>query len=91
MLGGLYNPFYFNGGIVVHGYVSVPIGPASHGCVRIPMHISEYFPSIVSYGDPVYVFGGQPSQVVSREALIPPLPPLPPLPPPTDTAPPATA
>ena len=32
-LGQLYNPFYFNGGIAVHGYQSVPASPASHGCV----------------------------------------------------------
>jgi peptidoglycan hydrolase-like protein with peptidoglycan-binding domain len=42
-LGQLYNPYYFNGGIAVHGYDSVPTHPASHGCVRIPMYISEYF------------------------------------------------
>jgi lipoprotein-anchoring transpeptidase ErfK/SrfK len=26
---------YFNGGIAVHGYTSVPTYPASHGCVRV--------------------------------------------------------
>ena len=45
-LGRLYNPWYFNGGIAVHGYSSVPTQPASHGCARIPMHVAEYF------GDP---------------------------------------
>jgi peptidoglycan hydrolase-like protein with peptidoglycan-binding domain len=56
-LGRLYNPVYFNGGIAVHGYSSVPTEPASHGCARIPMHIAEYFPSLVARGDPVYVVG----------------------------------
>ena len=56
-LGQLYNPVYFNGGIAVHGARSVPAYPASHGCVRIPMHIAEYFPSLVRRGDPVYVLG----------------------------------
>ena len=39
-LGKLYSPSYFNGGIAVHGYPSVPTYNASHGCVRIPMHIA---------------------------------------------------
>ena len=58
-LGKLYNPVYFTGsGIAVHGAQSVPTYPASHGCVRIPMHIAEYFPSLVAKGDPVYVLEG---------------------------------
>ncbi len=61
-LGQLYNPFYFNGGIAVHGYQSVPTSPASHGCTRIPMHIAEYFHTLVHVGDPVYVFGGTPAK-----------------------------
>ena len=58
-LGKLYNPVYFNGGIAVHGALSVPTYPASHGCVRIPMHIAEYFPSLVKTGYPVYVLDGR--------------------------------
>lgn len=54
-LGRLYNPVYFVGGIAVHGYYSVPTSPASHGCVRIPMYIAEYFPSLVAKGEAVYV------------------------------------
>jgi hypothetical protein len=57
-LGRLYNPVYFNGGIAVHGAASVPDHPASHGCVRIPMHIAEYFPTLVANGDPISVFHG---------------------------------
>ena len=55
-LGKLYNPVYFVGGIAVHGAPSVPNRPASHGCVRIPMHIAEYFPTLVAKGDPVETF-----------------------------------
>lgn len=59
-LGKLYNPVYFTGsGIAVHGSNSVPTYPASHGCVRIPMHIAEYFPSLVARGDAVYVLDGE--------------------------------
>ncbi len=56
-LGMLWNPYYFNGGIAVHGYSSVPVYPASHGCSRIPMHIATYFASLVQKGEPVYVVG----------------------------------
>jgi hypothetical protein len=57
-LGRLYNPVYFNYGIAIHGASDVPKQPASRGCVRIPMHIAEYFPSLVANGDLVYVFDG---------------------------------
>ncbi len=54
-LGRLYNPIYFNGGIAFHGALSVPKHPASHGCVRMPMHIAEYFPDLLGTGVPVHV------------------------------------
>ena len=61
-LGSLYNPIYFNGGIAVHGSRSVPAQPASHGCIRIPMGVAEWFPGAVHIGMPVHVVGvdGQP-------------------------------
>lgn len=57
-LGSMWNPVYFNYGIAVHGAMQVPEYPASHGCIRIPIFISEYFPAMVNYGDRVYVFDG---------------------------------
>lgn len=57
-LGTMWNPVYFNEGVAVHGAAQVPIRPASHGCIRIPMFISEYFPSLVAYGDRIYIFDG---------------------------------
>jgi len=36
-LGSLYRPAFFNDGIAVHGYTSVPSTPASHGCVRVSL------------------------------------------------------
>lgn len=54
-LGMLWNPVYFNGGIAVHGAPSVPLYPASHGCVRIPMHTANLFPDIVDENERVYV------------------------------------
>ena len=56
--GDLWNPTFFNGGIAVHGFDSVPYYPASHGCVRIPNHIADYFQSLVRIGDQVFVFDG---------------------------------
>jgi cell wall hydrolase len=41
-LGKLYRPRYFNGGIAVHGYPTVPNQPASHGCVRVTIHAMDY-------------------------------------------------
>lgn len=57
-LGSLYNPLYFNGGIAIHGSLSVPATPASHGCIRIPMNAAEWFPTRVGLGTAVYVLGG---------------------------------
>ncbi|WP_231331299.1 L,D-transpeptidase family protein [Actinomadura graeca] len=54
-LGRLYNPVYFNGGIAFHGALDVPRLPASHGCVRMPMHVAGYFPRLVGTGVPVHV------------------------------------
>ena len=57
-LGDLYNAVYFTStGVAIHGSPSVPLYPASHGCVRIPMHTAEWFPNVVSLGEPVYVVG----------------------------------
>ena len=56
-LGRMWNPYYFNGGIAVHGLASVPSYPASHGCARIPMDIANYFPTLVEKGESVYVVG----------------------------------
>ena len=68
-LGQLYQPYYFNGGIAVHGYPTVPTSAASHGCARIPMHIAAYYPLLVHVGDPVYVFGGQSAHILSSNAI----------------------
>ncbi len=70
-LGGMWNPVYFNYGIAVHGALNVPLEPASHGCVRIPMHISDYFQSTMEIGDRIYVWNGvdEPENVSEQESL----------------------
>ncbi|MDQ3468911.1 MAG: L,D-transpeptidase family protein, partial [Actinomycetota bacterium] len=57
-LGGLWNPVYFNYGIAIHGALQVPLEPASHGCIRIPLPLSEYYQQLTANGDQVYVFDG---------------------------------
>jgi len=58
-LGVLYNPLYFKGGYAIHGAPSVPAHPASHGCVRVPMHSSRWLLDNVRPGTPVYLVGGK--------------------------------
>lgn len=41
-LGGLYKPFYFDGGIAVHGAPSIPPYPDSHGCCRVSTSAQNY-------------------------------------------------
>lgn len=67
-LGILYDPVYFKGGIAVHGAPSVPVRPASHGCVRIPLHISDDFQGLVADGEAIAVFRGG----VGPSAVVPP-------------------
>ncbi|SEL87757.1 L,D-transpeptidase family protein [Nonomuraea pusilla] len=54
-LGSMYNSLYFVGGIAMHGSTKVPLHPASHGCVRLPLSTSERLFQLVQVGEPVYV------------------------------------
>ena len=56
-LGDMYNPVYFIGTIyAIHGDTQVPLKPASHGCVRIPLDIAAFFHTLVpTPGTPVYI------------------------------------
>jgi hypothetical protein len=56
-LGQMYDPVFFIGtSYAIHGSTSVPLQPVSHGCVRIPMAIGEFFHKLVPVpGTPVYV------------------------------------
>ena len=94
-LGKMWNPYYFNGGIAVHGLQSVPTYPASHGCARIPMHIADYFYTLVYRGMSVYVVGTpmKPGSLYVGPTLAPRPPPTaapPTPPPPPPPAPPTT-
>ncbi|MEO6726067.1 MAG: L,D-transpeptidase family protein [Blastocatellia bacterium] len=55
-LGRLYYPVYFMYGTAIHGYPSVPVKPASHGCVRIPMFAAIDIFKTIPVGMPVIVY-----------------------------------
>jgi len=58
-LGTLYNPYYFRGGIAVHGSPSVPNYPASHGCIRTTLWDMELLLDHLEIGQTIYVYGEQ--------------------------------
>ena len=47
---------YFIGGYAIHGYVSVPTFPASHGCVRVPIPNARSIYDWLRIGDRVDVY-----------------------------------
>ena len=54
-LGVLYNPVYFHKGFAIHGSPSIPPSPASHGCVRVPIHSSRWIYDHVADGTPIHL------------------------------------
>jgi hypothetical protein len=56
-LGEMYNPVFFIGtAFAIHGDTYVPLQPASHGCIRIPMDIAAFFHTLVKVpGTAVYI------------------------------------
>ena len=55
-LGDLYYPNYFTDGVAIHGSNSIPVYPASHGCVRIPRFADRAFFAMTKIGMEVYVY-----------------------------------
>jgi lipoprotein-anchoring transpeptidase ErfK/SrfK len=63
-LGYMYNPVYFNySGYAIHGEYNaeVPVNPVSHGCVRIPFDIAQWFYRDLHItesgsGTPIYIY-----------------------------------
>jgi hypothetical protein len=48
-LGSMYNPVFFIGtAYAIHGDSSVPVYPASHGCIRIPDHLADIFHTLIT-------------------------------------------
>jgi L,D-transpeptidase catalytic domain/Putative peptidoglycan binding domain len=52
----MYYPNYISGGVAIHGHPSVPIQPASHGCIRIPMIAARELSKLMQLGTIVLVY-----------------------------------
>jgi peptidoglycan hydrolase-like protein with peptidoglycan-binding domain len=60
-LGEMYNPvFFIRTAYAIHGDTSVPVYPASHGCIRIPDNLANTFHTLVtvsySHGTQVEIY-----------------------------------
>jgi peptidoglycan hydrolase-like protein with peptidoglycan-binding domain len=54
--GSMYYSNYISGGVAIHGYLSVPTRPASHGCIRIPMFAAREISKLLPLGTIVLVY-----------------------------------
>jgi hypothetical protein len=55
-LGSVYYANYISGGVAIHGYLTVPTTPASHGCIRIPMFAAREMSRLLPVGTIVLVY-----------------------------------
>ncbi len=53
---GVYYANYISGGVAIHGYLSVPTRPASHGCIRVPMFAAREVSKLLPIGTIVLVY-----------------------------------
>lgn len=56
VLGSVYYANYITGGVAIHGYLTVPTTPASHGCIRIPMFAAREVSKQLRLGTIVLVY-----------------------------------
>ena len=52
----MYYSNYISGGVAIHGYPTVPIQPASHGCIRIPIFAAREMSRLLPIGTIVLVY-----------------------------------
>jgi hypothetical protein len=52
----LYRTMTFHGNFAIHGYPSVPVYPASHGCVRVPMWLADWLYRQSPVGERIYIY-----------------------------------
>jgi L,D-transpeptidase catalytic domain/Putative peptidoglycan binding domain len=57
-LGTVFDPVFFNKGIAIHGFADVPRDPASHGCVRVPLHVGARLSKLLQKDDAIFVYDG---------------------------------
>lgn len=55
-LGLLYYPSYIVNGIAIHGSLSIPTRPASHGCIRVPMYAAKELSALMPVGMEVVIY-----------------------------------
>jgi peptidoglycan hydrolase-like protein with peptidoglycan-binding domain len=55
-LGSVYYPNAISGGVAIHGSRNVPVQPASHGCIRVPMFAARDVSKLLPLGTIVLVY-----------------------------------
>jgi peptidoglycan hydrolase-like protein with peptidoglycan-binding domain len=53
---GMVDSAYFIRGYAIHGYVSVPTYPASHGCLRVPIPNARQIFDWIDLGDQIFLY-----------------------------------
>lgn len=64
-LGLMYYPNYIFNGIAIHGSLSIPTRPASHGCIRVPMFAAKELSSLLPIGIEVLIYDSSHQQKTS--------------------------
>ncbi|MGD0927256.1 MAG: L,D-transpeptidase family protein [Streptosporangiaceae bacterium] len=70
-LGRMYNPVFFIGAnFAIHGDVPIPLKPASHGCVRVPVDVANVLYKQIRIsqdgGTRIYIRGHAPGTLIPR-------------------------
>lgn len=55
-VGSVYFANFISGGVAIHGSPSVPVLPASHGCIRVPMFAAREMSMLLPVGTIVLVY-----------------------------------
>jgi peptidoglycan hydrolase-like protein with peptidoglycan-binding domain len=55
-LGSVYYANFISGGVAIHGSRNVPVQPASHGCIRVPMFAARTVSKLLPVGTIVLVY-----------------------------------
>lgn len=53
---GMVHSNYFIGGYAIHGYKAVPVYPASHGCLRVPIPDAASVNAQISIGETIFSY-----------------------------------
>ena len=69
-LGRMYNPVFFIGAnFAIHGDIPIPLKPASHGCVRVPVDVANVLYKQIRIsqdgGTGIYIRGHAPGTLIS--------------------------